>query len=178
VFTVSALLMNRHLSTVLALLLFAAGNVSAEPAKLVPKPRVFPLQLDDAITFRKTKIFINDPVLFKQSQDDMLTFERQHVNFGAITQYDRQQRFGSYYTFFWRATRRADVTVRFEYRQEKLGSYVQAQERTYPAAKGNFESKFAVIGDDYNNEGKVTSWRAIIIEDGKIVALNQSFLWR
>lgn len=170
--------MNRHLSKVLALLLFAAGNVSAEPAKLVPKPHIFPLQLDDAITFRKTKIFLNDPVLMKQSQDDMLNFERLYVNFGAVSGYDRQQRFGGYYTFFWRATRKADVTVRFEYRQEKLGAFVQAQERTYPAAKGNYESKFAVIGDDYNNDGKVTSWRAIIIEDGKIVALNQSFLWR
>jgi hypothetical protein len=108
----------------------------------------------------------------------MLNFERQHINFGAVTNYGRQQRYGGYYSFFWRATRKADLTIRFEYRQLKLGSFVQAQERVYPSAKGSYESKFAVIGDDYNNEGKVTAWRAILIEDGKIVALNQSFLWR
>jgi hypothetical protein len=159
-------------------LFIAAANVCAEPAKLVPKPQVFPLQLDDAITFRKTKIYLNDPNTFKQSQDDMINFERLFYQYGAVTNYDRQQRWGYYYSFFWRATRKADLTVRFEYRQLKLGSYVQAQERVYPAAKGSYESKFAVIGDDYNNEGKVTAWRAILIENGKIVALNQSFLWR
>ena len=169
--------MNRHLLQVVALFL-AAANLCAAPAHVVTKPLVFPLQLDDAITFRKTKIFINDPLDYKSSSDDMLNFERQHINFGAVTNYDRMQRYGCYYTFFWRATRKADLTVRFEYRQLKLGSYVQAQERTYTNAKGSFESKFAVIGDDYNNEGKVTAWRAILIEDGKIVALNQSFLWR
>jgi hypothetical protein len=26
-------------------------------------------------------------------------------------------------------------------------------------------------------DGKVTAWRAVLIENGKIVALNQSFLW-
>jgi hypothetical protein len=162
----------------LVALFLAAASVCAEPARIVPKPLVFPLQLDDSIVFKKNKIFLNDPLLAKPSQDDMINFERQRINFGAVTQYDRQQRWGYYYTFFWQAKRTADVTVRFEYRQEKLGTYVQAQERTYPAAKGTIETKFAVIGDDYMNEGKVTSWRAIIIENGRIVALNQSFLWR
>ena len=69
----------------------------------------------------------------------MITFERQRVNFGAVTQLDRQQRYGHYYTFFWRATRKADLTVRFEYRQQNLGSYVQAKELTYTDAKGTIE---------------------------------------
>jgi hypothetical protein len=54
---------------------------------------------------------------------------------------------------------------------------VQARELSYPAAKGSFKSEFKVIGDDYNEDGRVTAWRAILIENGKIVGLNQSFLW-
>jgi hypothetical protein len=107
----------------------------------------------------------------------MISFERQRVNFGAVTQLDRQQRYGHYYTFFWRAARKADLTLRFEYRQQRLGSYVQAKEIAYPATKGSVESKFQVIGDDYMEEGRVTAWRAILIENGKIVGLTQSFLW-
>lgn len=154
-------------------------GVCAAPAELLPKAPALPLALDDTIQFRKTKILLNDPKLVKPAADDFLNLERSRLNFGAITQVDRLQRYGCYYQFFWRTLRPVtELTIRFEYRQERLGAYVQAQERTYQNFKGSVESKFAVIGDDYTEDGRVTSWRAIIIENGKIVALNQSFLWR
>lgn len=158
-------------------LALAATGLCKEPARQLDKANVLPLALDDAFQFRKTKIFLNEPELFKLTTDPMIAFERQRINFGAVTQLDRQQRYGGYYTFFWRATRKADLTLRFEYRQQKLGSYVQAKEFFYPAAKGSMLSKFEVIGDDYADEGKVTAWRAVLIENGRIVGLTQSFLW-
>lgn len=168
--------MNRFL---LALALcFAATAFSAETPPLIDKANVLPLALDDAFQFRKTKIFLNDPLALKPTTDPMIAFERARVNFGAVTAFDRRQRYGQYYTFFWRATRPADVTVRFEFRQEKLGAFVQAQEWQYKGAKGTLKTDFNVIGDDYTDDGAVTAWRAIVIENGKIVALNQSFLWR
>jgi hypothetical protein len=48
---------------------------------------------------------------------------------------------------------------------------------TYSAAKGSFKSEFDIIGDDYLDDGAITAWRAVLIENGRIVALNQSFLW-
>ena len=161
----------------LAALALAATSLAAEPAKLLSKANVLPLALDDAFQFRKTKTFLNDPKLFKPAYEDMIDFERKRVNFGAVTQADRRERWGHYYSFFWRASRATDLTVRFEYRQQNLGSLVQAQEIHYPAAKGTQQSDFKVIGDDYEQDGKVTAWRAVLIENGKIVALNQSFLW-
>jgi hypothetical protein len=172
--------MTRFLLQLLALALLSAAGICAERPKalILEKANVLPLALDDAFGFKKTKILFNDPRIQKQTTTPMIAFERQRVNFGAVTQYDRQQRYGQYYTFFWRANRPTDLTVRFEYRQERLGAYVQAQERHYKNAKGTYISDFSVIGDDYNEDGRVTSWRAILIENGKIVALNQSFLWR
>jgi hypothetical protein len=41
------------------------------------------------------------------------------------------------------------VTVRFEYRQQNLGAYVQAQELDYKGVKGSIRASFQVIGDDY-----------------------------
>ena len=158
-------------------LALAATGVSKELPKQLDKANVLPLALDDAFQFRKTKIFLNEPELFKPSTEEMITFERQRVNFGAVTQIDRQQRYGNYYTFFWRSSRKTDLTVRFEYRQQRLGSYVQAKELYYPGAKGTLQSQFQVIGDDYLEEGKVTAWRALLIENGRIVGLTQSFLW-
>ena len=165
----------------LAVLAMTATGWSTPPTppRLLDKARVLPLALDDAIQFRKQKIYFNDPAAVKPvpSQEEMISFERQRVFFGAITTADRRERYGQYFSFFWRTKRKADLTMRFEYRQANLGSYVQAREFTYPAAKGSFKSEFDILGDDFAEDGKVTAWRVVLIEDGKIVALNQSFLW-
>jgi hypothetical protein len=164
----------------IALLAAAAASPAAEPARLLDQAKVYPLALDDAFQFRKTKSFIYDPQnpqVNRPAYSDMINFERQRAGYGAVTQAERRERFGQYYDFFWRTKRPSDVTVRFEYRQQNLGSYVQAQEVQYKGANGSLKSSFKVVGDDYQQDGRVTAWRAIIIENGKIVALNQSFLW-
>ena len=163
-----------------ALALAANGwSVSPSPPRLLEKATVLPLALDDAIQIRKTKTYLHDPVSRKHtpSQQDMIEFERRRIEFGAITNSDRRERYGNYFTFFWRAERKSDFTVRFEYRQANLGSYVQARELVFPGAKGSQKAEFNIIGDDYLDDGRVTAWRALVIENGKIVALNQSFLW-
>jgi hypothetical protein len=164
----------------LATLALATSGLAAEPPRRLDKARALPLALDDAFEFRKTKTFIYDPReprYWQPAYDEMIRFERQRVTLGAVTQVDRRQRYGQYYDFFWRSKRQADVTVRFEWRQQNLGSFVQAKELEYKGAKGSFKSSFQVVGDDYEQEGQVTAWRAVIIENGRIVALNQSFLW-
>lgn len=168
--------MNRFILQ-LGLLALATAGLAAERPQLLEKANVLPLALDDAFQFRKQKLFLNDPKGFKPAYDPMISFERQRVNFGAINQNDRRERWGHYFTFFWKAQRRADLTVRLEYRQQALGSHVQARELHYPAAKGSMKSEFRIIGDDYEQDGPVTAWRALLIENGRIVALNQSFLW-
>ncbi|HEV7869334.1 MAG TPA: hypothetical protein VGO90_16720 [Chthoniobacteraceae bacterium] len=167
----------KRLFLTLAMLACAGSGLIGGPPRQLDKANVLPLAIDDAFQFRKTKIFLNEPELFRPTVDPMIAFQRQRVNFKAVTQYDRQQRYGHYYTFFWKAGRKADVTVRFEYRQQQLGSYVQAKELLYPAVKGSVKSEFQVIGDAYNEDGKVTAWRALLVENGRIVGLTQSFLW-
>lgn len=158
--------------------LFGATAVfGAPPARPLDKANVLPLALDDHFEFRKAKLFLQDPDFLKATSDRMIAFERQRINFGAVTSYDEQQRRGHYLTFFWRATREANLTVRLEYRQANLGSYVQAKEVAYKGVKGSGKTEFRIIGDDYREDGRVTAWRALLVENGKIVALNQSFLW-
>src|SRR6202011_4722824 len=65
-------------------------------------------------------------------QDASIICGRQYPFLGAVTGLDQHQRFGDYFDFFWRAKRPADLTVRLEYRQEKLHSFVQAAEILYP----------------------------------------------
>ncbi len=147
------------------------------PQNRLENADVLPLALDDRYQFRKIEEFLNDPKYAKPSLDPMVNFERQRVNYGAITNTDRLELCGNYYNFFWRTREPGPVTVRFEYRQANLGAYVQAREVAYERTKGTIETHFQVIGDDYNQDGRVISWRALLISKGKIVGLTQSYLW-
>jgi hypothetical protein len=110
-------------------------------------------------------------------QDASIRFERQYRLFGAVTKFDTRERIGNYFDLFWRARRAADLTVRLEYKQEKLHAHIQAQEIAYPHARGSYKSEFKVVGDDYFDDGRVTAWRCLLIENGTIVAETHSYMW-
>jgi hypothetical protein len=165
-----------------------------------------PLALDPDFSFRKTKIYtLSDQVAaphtkgknasdlqntakgkFANSssssarlavQEASLNFEKSYRVFGAVTGADQRQRHGQYFDFFWRAKRPADVTVRFEYKQEKLRAQTQAKEVAYRDIHGTNRSEFRVVGDEFFDDGKVLAWRCLLIEHGRIVAEKRSFLW-
>ena len=168
----------------LCVALGALANVaSAEPAVLLKEAKVLPLALRDEFEFRKVLVYslpsYRDQRFSLHSIDPMVQFEQKRRTFGAITRADRREREGHYYTFYWRANRPAgEVRVRLEYRQEKLGSYVQAREVVYnDVDTANYKTEFSVVGDDYHWDGRVTAWRAVVIEDNRIVALHPSYLW-
>ena len=170
--------MIRPLLTFALFLATIATGLAAHPvAHQLQKADVLPLALDDAFAFHKHSVFLNDPSLIKPTKRLMLSFEPQHRNFGATFKDERSARYGHYFAFWWRASRKTDLTVRLEYRQQNLGAYVQAQEVEVPAAKGTIKTEFQVTGDNYNQDGQVLAWRALLIEHGKIVAITQSFLW-
>jgi hypothetical protein len=185
------------------LLVSAPGKGAREEPKVVEKVTPLPVALDPNFEFRKTSLFFmsekgglkpserahqessnklggksNSPDRKTATlQDAPIVFERQYRLFGAVTGLDSRQRFGNYFDFFWRSKRPSDVTVRLEYRQEKLHEHVQAQEITYRNARGTNKTEFKVIGDDYFDDGRVIAWRCLLIANGRIVAENRSFLW-
>ena len=180
---------------------FSMGAV--EEPKIVEKVTPLPIALNRDFEFRKTKLYFLSEKLPKQTQerrtassvtgtlsgrtapaqktltlqDVPITFERQYRLFGAVTLLDARQRCGDYFDFFWRAKRPADITVRLEYRQEKLHEHVQAQEISYRNLRGAHKTEFKVIGDDYFDDGRVIAWRCLLVENGRIVAENRSYMW-
>jgi hypothetical protein len=166
------------------LLIVVTGTlvVRAENPLAIEKANVLPLAITDDFEFRKFAIFKNaapipggTPI---PTRDLMIDFERKHRVWGAIDSADFAAKTGQYFTFFWRAKRPAYLTLRLEYRQTNLKNYVQARELYYPDAKGSHTSEFAIVGNDYETDGPITSWRAILIEDRKIVAILPSRTWR
>jgi hypothetical protein len=189
------------LLTLTFLALSAPGKGAREEPKVVEKVTSLPVALDPNFEFRKTKLFFlsekgpepserarqettklggkgNSPNQKTATlQDAPIVFERQYRLFGAVTGLDKRQRYGDYFDFFWRSKRASDVTVRLEYRQEKLHEHVQAQEITYRNVRGTHKTEFKVIGDDYFDDGRVIAWRCLLISSGRIVAENRSFMW-
>jgi len=159
--------------------MFFGGCASPQPETVwVAEPNVLPLELDDDFRFNKVKTFFNDPRNYQVTRSEVVRFERDWLNYGAVGLYELEERTGNYYWFYWEADREADITLRFEFRQALLGNYVQAQEVYYPQTRGSFETAIDVTGDDFLQYGRVTAWRAVLIVDGRIVAFTQSFLWK
>jgi hypothetical protein len=190
----------RNVAQLVTFVLFStAAARAADQAKLLAKVDPLPVALSDDFQFRKTKLFslgerptggtLSSTGKKKEPgstgsrasaavAEASLNFESRYRLFGAVTALDRGERSGDYFDFFWRAKRDADLTVRFEYRQEKLRAFVQAREIRYPNARGNHKAEFAIVGDDFYDDGRVIAWRCLLVENGRIVAENRSYLWR
>ena len=191
----------------LVLIPLASGfGRSADQPRLLDRVVPLPTALSDDFQFRKTKLYLLTETVAGQEksgtdqgvqgkakggklsstapssksttvQDASIRFERQYRLFGAVTKLDQRERMGNYFDFFWKARRPADLTVRLEYRQEKLHAHVQAQEISYSNARGSHKTAFKVVGDDYFDDGRVTAWRCLLIENGRIVAETHSYMW-
>ncbi len=159
----------------------------ANEFRQLPEANALPTALDPAFEFRKTKLFFLGDVPGTKvksnfyrggARDPAVGFENSYRLYGAVTALDQRRRYGNYFDFFWRAARPAEITVRLEYRQEKLRGFTQAREVTYTAARGSHKTAFAVTGDDFWSDGRVLAWRCLLIEKGRIVAETRSYLWR
>lgn len=169
--------------------LLAGRAQAADEYRQLTKVDRLPVQLDRDFEFRKTKIFFLGQapgqknrraasVVGGVQRDPSIGFEGSYRLFGAVTMLDQQRRWGHYFDFFWRGKRDAEITVRLEYQQEKLRSFTQAREVVYPHARGHHKTSFTILGEDFFNDGRVIAWRCLLIENGKIVAQDRSFLWR
>jgi hypothetical protein len=182
--------MKLHCATIGIIALLAWGGApKPNDFRQLPSATPLPTALDRAFEFRKTKLFaLGDAAAGGPthgagftggvSRDPQVGFEAGYLLHGAVTELDQRRRYGHYFDFFWRAKRRADVTVRLEYRQERLRDFTQAREVSYANVRGNVKTSFAVIGDDFFNDGRVLAWRCLLIENGRIVAEDRSYLWR
>jgi hypothetical protein len=196
------------LIAVLTFLGSSAQAQTPEQPRLLGRVTPLPVALNRDFQFRKTKLYLltenapgqdriatNDQTTqtsgkgskFSNTapssksttvQDAAIRFERQYRLFGAVTKLDQRERFGNYLDFFWRSKRPADLRIRLEYRQEKLHAHVQAQEISYPNARGNYKTEFKVVGDDYLDDGRVVGWRCLLIEGNVIVAETRSYMWQ
>ncbi|NNE92043.1 MAG: hypothetical protein HKN23_10385 [Verrucomicrobiales bacterium] len=130
------------------------------------------------IAITKVNPYHLKPGMYVKTDDAMIQFEQRHHLHGAVTSEEYADKFGNYYTVFWKSERPGTpVTIRFEYRQANTGPEVHRIDANVTAKKKN-TTKFRVNGNFYTDGGPVTSWRVVILENGVEIAENKSFLWK
>ena len=152
---------NLLLSIAGAALLLNSGAATSGPVKIT---KVNPYHLEST--------------LIVDTDDQMVEFEHRRHLHGAVTSDEYRSRMGHYYSVFWKSTTNQSVTVRLDYRQGSTGSKVLSKEFFIAKPKRSNVTKFEVTGDEYRDGGKVTQWKASVIENGSVVAEYKSYLWR
>ena len=112
------------------------------------------------------------------TENDMIDFEQQRYEFGAVEYSESVERFGNYYTIFWKTESKEPVTVRLDYRQGSTGATVHSKEIAVSKPGRSNTTKFKIVGDEYQTKGKETQWKASIIQGGTTVAEYKSYLWQ
>lgn len=112
------------------------------------------------------------------TEDEMIDFEHRRLLHGAINAEEQRDRFGNYFTIYWKSKRRDPVTVRLEYRLGKTGLQVHVQDEVVERPGRTNTTKFQVTGEDYHENGKVSQWRVSVVQDGAVVSEYKSYLWQ
>jgi hypothetical protein len=130
------------------------------------------------VAITKVNPYHYQPGPFIKTEDGMIDFEQRRYEFGAVESSEKREKYGNYYTIFWKTESKAPVTVRFDYRQGSTGAAVQSKEVMVPEPGRSNTTKFEIVGEEYQTGGKVTQWKASIIENGTVVAEYKSYLWQ
>ncbi len=111
------------------------------------------------------------------SGEPMVDHEKRRRLYGAVSMEERRARLGQYYTVIWQAQAGAKKELLFEYFQSGSGSALKSQRSELPVDKASGKGEFSVIGDNYFSNGRVLAWKISLIESGRTIASEQSYLW-
>jgi hypothetical protein len=152
-------------------------NADAANPRNANNPPPEPVALDKRIRVPLVHDVQNDSS-FRTAANDSLLFELKYLNWGAVTQQQLLARAGHYFTITVKnAGPPEDLTMRFEYRQEKSKQVVRTLEMEKPHVHGAVRAYFGVVSRAYLAYGPISAWRFCVLRGGTVVAEAKSFLW-
>ena len=117
----------------------------------------------------------------KNYEEPSVRMEKLRRLHGAVSMAERREKLGQYYTMLWSdpgGTSQGEVEVTFEYQQGRTASLVKRMVKKFPASDMQGKAEFAVIGQNYFQNGRVTTWRATLKRGGRVIDSKQSYLWQ
>lgn len=127
---------------------------------------------------KRPDYFFLDPTARVQAVDDMVRFESNYLLYGAVSNEERREREGHYYSFPWKTSDKvSEAALLFEYRQANTGAEVHALRVPIEDVRRRNVTHVQIVGEPYQLNGKVTAWRATVERNGSAVSSKQSYLW-
>ncbi|MFC4991372.1 hypothetical protein [Rubritalea tangerina] len=99
---------------------------------------------------------------------------------GAVSAKEQRERKGHYYTVSWKLGESGGVDpvrVVLLYQQAGTGAKVLKREQVFAANQTKGKCEFAIIGEPYQKNGRVLSWRTELYSGANLRASEQSYLW-
>ena len=110
---------------------------------------------------------------------DSIKAEVQMRLHGAVSEEERRERLGHYYTIRWDGPKGHEsepVRFVFRYRQAATGSTIHRREVEAPSGrKGKIEIQ--LTGSQYREGGRVLSWHLSFYRGDTLIETRQSYLW-
>lgn len=101
---------------------------------------------------------------------------------GAVSEEEKRERLGEYFTVDWNRGKNFSIEegakVVFLYRQAGTASKVLRLEQEYPASQRKGVTDFSIVGEAYNQQGRVLNWRSELYSGDRLLAHEQSYLWQ
>jgi len=111
--------------------------------------------------------------------EQMIDFEHRRKMWGAVDCQDLKQRYGDYFTIFWKTDQPdTPATIKLFYRQANSGPKTFVQEKRIDSPRRTNTTIFEIVGDEFCKGGAVTQWKASIVQEGAVVDEFNSFLWQ
>ena len=68
--------------------------------------------------------------------------------------------------------------MRFEYRQALTGERISTFDQVVGEVRSQNKTALRITGESYHRDGRVVSWQATLLQDGKLLDQTRSFLWK
>jgi hypothetical protein len=107
--------------------------------------------------------------------DPMVRNEKMRRLYGAVSLEERKSKLGQYYTVLWSADAGVEKEIVFSYQQG--GSRIKEMRSSIPVGTSEGKQEFAIIGDDYFENGRVIAWKMDLLVGGNTIASKKSYLW-
>lgn len=114
----------------------------------------------------------------EHTEHRLVRAEKEKYLRGAVERSERLSRRGLYYTFVWKLEKgQVAEKIVFLYKQAASGNTVLRKEIVLDSKERKGKQDFRVIGDAYQQGGRILAWRAELYAGGELQASEQSFLW-
>lgn len=99
---------------------------------------------------------------------------------GAVTLEEREARLGHYYTVAWRNDQpgTGDLKVVMDYQQAATASKTLRMSHKVSGEEESGKVEFKIAGEDYRVGGTVLAWRVRLMRGERVIAEDNSYLWR